>query len=103
MEEQREKQKTDNPQQKEITIRFHIHQKYFEIKVPNGTALLTFLRKLQESGKLPLNLTEFRTISVNGKNIPFENGILKENPLLGNLFVVSLMKNIKGGYETSSD
>lgn len=94
---EQEKPKTETPEKKEITIRVHIHQQYLEIKLPEGATLLDLLRKLQGLNKLPKNLKEFLTISINGKNIHIENGELKENPLLGDMFIVSLMKNIKGG------
>lgn len=98
--EEHEKPKTETlPKNKEITYRIHIHQSYFEIKIPEGAIHLTeLLRKLQAMGKIPINLLkEFITISVNGKNIRIEQGVLKENPLLGDLFVISFMKKIKGG------
>lgn len=97
--EEQEKPKTETlPKNKEITLRIHIHQSYFEIKLPEGSTLIDLLRKLQAMGKISTNLLkEFLTISINGKNIRIEQGVLKENPLLGDLFSINFMRKIKGG------
>ena len=97
---ERERTKQAHPVESEkIKVQVTIHGRYLQhpVELSVGATLADLLEEVKRVENLK-NLSQFTEIIINGSTVELdEDGNLKENPILTQDSVLSLLKRFKGG------
>ncbi|OHB21389.1 MAG: hypothetical protein A2939_03635 [Parcubacteria group bacterium RIFCSPLOWO2_01_FULL_48_18] len=78
-----------------IEVDVTIHGSHVRISVPRGATLSDLIAEIDRQH--PLGRVTDYTVMLNDREIKFENGQLKENPLITENSTLSLLRRIIGG------